>query len=145
MLLPAAPGLRFPQLLGVFLLAQVAGLVSHVPAGLGVFETVMVLLLAPWLPGDAVLGSVLAYRIVYYLMPVRASALTLFAGFEAARAAARAARRAATGSAQWAAELVPRVFAAIDLRGRRDAAGLGRDARRAGPHRGCSRACCRSR
>ncbi len=80
-LLPEAPGLGFTRFLGVYLLAQVAGLVSHVPAGLGVFETVLVLLLAPWLSGDAVLGSAVAYRIVYYLIPL-VFALVLFAGFE---------------------------------------------------------------
>ena len=90
MLLPEAPGLGFTRFLGVYLLAQVAGLVSHVPAGLGVFETVLVLLLARWLPGDAVLGSALAYRIVYYLIPL-AFALVLFAGFEMLRAPALAA------------------------------------------------------
>ena len=109
-LLPAAPGLSASRSsLGVFLLAQVAGLVSHVPAGLGVFETVMVLLLAPWLPGDVVLGSVLAYRIVYYLMPARRSAVALFAGFEVLERRRAAARRAATGWRRWLPELVPRV------------------------------------
>ena len=63
--------------LGCVLLSQLLGLVSHVPAGLGVFETSMVLLLAPWLPGDRVLGSLLAYRLVYYLLPM-AVALPLF-------------------------------------------------------------------
>jgi len=83
--------------------------VSHVPAGLGVFETMMVLLLAPWLPGDAVLGSALAYRLVYYLMPL-AVAIVLFAGFEL-RERREALRRAGGALAQWAPELVPRVLA----------------------------------
>ena len=108
-LLPSAPGLSFATLLGVYLLAQVAGLVSHVPAGLGVFETALVVLLSPWLPGDAVLASALAYRITYYLIPLAAAA-ALFAGFEALQR--RGALRAARGLlAQWAPELVPRVMA----------------------------------
>jgi len=110
-LLPAAPGLSFAHVLGAFLLAQVAGVVSHVPAGLGVFETVMVLLLAPWLPGDAVLGSAVAYRLVYYVLPL-AVALALFAGFEL-RLRRDALRRAGGALAQWAPELVPRVFAVV--------------------------------
>ena len=108
-LLPAAKGLDFPHLVAVFLLAQVAGLLSHVPAGLGVFETVTVLLLAPWLPGDAVLGSVLAYRIVYYLIPLVA-AVVLFAGFEVLERQ-RALRAASDWLGQWLPELAPRVFA----------------------------------
>jgi phosphatidylglycerol lysyltransferase len=112
-LLPPAAGLDFPHLLGVFLLAQVAGLVSHVPAGLGIFDTLVVLLLAPWLPGDAVLGSVVAYRIVYYLIPL-ALAVLLFAGFEALERR-RALRAAGDWLGQWLPELAPRVFAAAAL------------------------------
>ena len=40
-------GLSFGIVLGAYLLAQVVGLASHVPGGLGVFEGVMVLLLGP--------------------------------------------------------------------------------------------------
>jgi uncharacterized membrane protein YbhN (UPF0104 family) len=49
-LLPASPGLSYPAFLGLFLLAQVAGLVSQVPGGLGVLETVLLLLLSPTPP-----------------------------------------------------------------------------------------------
>jgi phosphatidylglycerol lysyltransferase len=107
-LLPPTPGLSFAHVLGAFLLAQVAGVVSHVPAGLGVFETVMVLLLATWLPGDAVLGTAVAYRLVYYLLPM-ALAMTLFAGFEVLQRS-EAVRRAGSLVARWAPELVPRAF-----------------------------------
>jgi len=108
-LLPEAPGLGFTRFVGIYLLAQVVGLVSHVPAGLGVFETVMVLLLSPWLPGDAVLGSVVAYRIIYYLIPL-ALALVLFGGFEMLER--RGALRAASGLlGRFLPELLPRAFA----------------------------------
>ena len=107
-LLPDAPGLGYPTVLGAFLLAQVLGLVSHVPAGLGVFETAMVLLLAPWLPGDQVLGSVLAYRIVYYLFPMLL-AVGLFLGYELAQRRQGVAR-VRDLLAQWIPALVPRFF-----------------------------------
>ena len=107
-LLPAAHGLSFGRFVGVFALAQLVGLVSHVPAGLGVFETMMVLLLAPWFKGDAVLGTAVAYRIIYYLLPL-AVAIALFAGYEALERR-HALRRAGDMLAQWAPELVPRVF-----------------------------------
>jgi phosphatidylglycerol lysyltransferase len=108
-LLPAAPGLNFGVVLGSYLLAQVLGLLSHVPAGLGVFETAMVLLLAPWLPGDQVLGTALAYRIVYYLLPMGVAVL-LFLGYEVEQRRERVAR-ARDALAQWVPELVPRFFA----------------------------------
>jgi phosphatidylglycerol lysyltransferase len=109
-LVPETPGLGFPQLLAVFLLAQIAGLMSHVPAGLGVFETAMVLLLRPWLAGDVVLGSVLAFRLIYYLIPF-SFGLVLFLAFEA-RERHRTFRAAGDWVGQWLPEIVPRAFAA---------------------------------
>jgi phosphatidylglycerol lysyltransferase len=62
--------------LGVFLFAQVAGLLSHVPGGLGVFESMMVLLL-PDLPHAELLAAMVAYRAVYYFMPLLLAAASL--------------------------------------------------------------------
>jgi uncharacterized protein (TIRG00374 family) len=69
-LLPQTQGLAFPAVLGFFLLAQIAGMVSQIPGGLGVYETVMILLLKPFLPASTVLSSLLAYRAIYYLIPL---------------------------------------------------------------------------
>jgi phosphatidylglycerol lysyltransferase len=69
----------FPVFLGCFLLAQIVALVSHVPGGIGVFETMVVVLLAPWLPADAVLGALLVFRVLYYLLPFALAALLLVA------------------------------------------------------------------
>lgn len=60
----------FGELLGAFLAAQTVGLVSHVPGGLGVFETLMVLALKPYLPAGSVLPALVLYRAVYYLLPL---------------------------------------------------------------------------
>jgi len=68
-LLPPAHGLPFFSFLGVFLLAQFAGLVSHVPGGLGVVETLMVVVLKAWIPPSDLLGALLVYRLVYYFLP----------------------------------------------------------------------------
>ena len=46
-LLPANTPLSFLDFLGIYLLAMFAGIVSNVPGGLGVFETVILLILAP--------------------------------------------------------------------------------------------------
>jgi phosphatidylglycerol lysyltransferase len=69
-LLPSTSELSYLGFLGIYLLAQTAGLVSQVPGGLGVFETVILLLLTPYLPASAVFGSLLAYRGIYYLLPL---------------------------------------------------------------------------
>ncbi len=78
-LLPAAPALSFLSFLAAFVLAQTMGVVSHVPGGLGVVESVMVLALQPFLPAQETLAAMLAYRAIYYLVPFVASAVALMA------------------------------------------------------------------
>jgi phosphatidylglycerol lysyltransferase len=79
-LIPHAPHLTFTIFLGLFALAQAVGLLSHVPGGLGVFDTIMVLLLAPFgLPSQQVIASLVVYRIVYYLLPFALASLTMSA------------------------------------------------------------------
>ena len=68
-LLPADAHVGFVTFLGIYATAAIAGIVSHVPGGVGVFEAVMLLTL-PGVPADALLGSLLAYRGVYYLVPL---------------------------------------------------------------------------
>lgn len=80
----------YPAVLGALLLAAVAGVLTHVPAGLGVLEAVFVATLGNRLPATEVLATVLAYRAAYYLMPL-ALALPAYAWSEAA---ARRGRRA---------------------------------------------------
>ena len=70
LLLPETPGLEFPTFVAIFMAAEVLGLASTVPAGLGVFEGVCIALLSPHLPAGAVLGPLIAFRIIYYLLPI---------------------------------------------------------------------------
>lgn len=71
MLLPVELGLGYVEVLAVFMASLVIGLVSHVPGSLGVFESAVVLLLQPseaqTLP---LIGSLLAFRAIYYLLPL---------------------------------------------------------------------------
>jgi phosphatidylglycerol lysyltransferase len=76
-LLPPAPALSYPYFLGMYLLAQLTGLVSQIPGGLGVFETIMLMLLAPTVPAAAVLASLFAYRGLYYFLPFVLAAILL--------------------------------------------------------------------
>ncbi len=55
--------------LGVFLLVQLVSLISHVPGGLGVFESLMLLML-PGIQASQLLGALLLYRAIYYLLPL---------------------------------------------------------------------------
>ena len=67
-LLPNSTHAHFLEFVGVWLLAVLAGLVSTVPAGLGVFEWSMIKLLPDVAPG-AILAAALVYRITYYILP----------------------------------------------------------------------------
>ena len=114
MLLPPLPGVGLLGFPAIFMLAQTVGLASQVPAGLGVFEAAMLLLLAPTgAPRAAVLGALLLYRAIYYLLPLGAAAL-LLGGHEVVRHRAAVRRAASSVGAwvdSWVGPLVPHVFA----------------------------------
>lgn len=76
-LLPPEHHLSFSSFFGIYLLAQIAGIVSHVPGGLGVFETVMLWFLESSFSPGTVLGTLLAYRFIYYLLPLAIALLLL--------------------------------------------------------------------
>ncbi|MEH2194414.1 MAG: lysylphosphatidylglycerol synthase domain-containing protein [Nostoc sp.] len=68
--LPGNISLSYLDFLGIYLLAMFAGVVSNVPGGLGVFETIILLILSSKVSAAAILGSMLAYRGVYYFLPL---------------------------------------------------------------------------
>lgn len=68
----------YPAALATVQLGAVAGLVLRVPAGLGVLEAVGVALLAGGTLGqDKVLAALLAYRALYYLVPLVLASVAL--------------------------------------------------------------------
>jgi len=71
----------FIPFMGIYLIAVAAGLVSNVPGGIGVFEAVLLLCL-PGVERSALLGTVIVYRLIYYVAPL-ALALLLLAANEA--------------------------------------------------------------
>jgi glycosyltransferase 2 family protein len=60
--------------LSVLLVGAVAGVITHVPAGLGVLEAVFIGLLSHEVPEARLLGALLAYRALYYIAPLAAAA-----------------------------------------------------------------------
>jgi phosphatidylglycerol lysyltransferase len=76
-LLPQGTALGFGHFLEIYLIAQLAGLVSQVPGGLGVFETVILLLLPTGAAAPRMLGALVVYRGVYYLLPLMVAVLAL--------------------------------------------------------------------
>jgi len=65
----------YPTVLSVLLVAAVAGVVTHVPAGLGVLEAVFIAALSGTLAQAEIIAALLAYRAVYYLLPLLLAAV----------------------------------------------------------------------
>ncbi|ATG96600.1 YbhN family protein [Paracidovorax citrulli] len=61
--------------LATVLLGAVAGLVSRIPAGLGVLEAVGTAVLSAYIPTSQALAAVLAYRALYFFAPLVLAAL----------------------------------------------------------------------
>lgn len=76
-LLPAQAPMGFAHFLGIFLIAQLAGIISQVPGGLGVFESVLLLLTPAAMAAPQVLGTLVVYRGIYYLLPLLTAAVLL--------------------------------------------------------------------
>lgn len=62
--------LPYTAVLAVFLISAIAGVIAHVPAGLGVIELVFISLLGHALPRSELIAALVAYRAVYYLIPL---------------------------------------------------------------------------
>ena len=57
-------------MLATLLLACIAGVATHIPAGLGVLEAVFIALLGHRVPHAELLGALLAYRAMYFIGPL---------------------------------------------------------------------------
>ncbi len=106
-LLPDA-GIPFFGFVGIFLLAQIAGLFSQVPGGLGVFESIIILYLSNFITGPNVVGVLLVYRIIYYLIPLILAMLLL--GYQEYKANSRVVKEFGSRTAGLFPRIVPTIF-----------------------------------
>lgn len=67
-LLPES-NLSFFLFLAVFAIALVAGVLSHIPGGIGVFEAIIAAALHPYFSMESLTAALVSYRIIYYLLP----------------------------------------------------------------------------
>jgi phosphatidylglycerol lysyltransferase len=109
-LLPASAHIGFIPFIGAYAISVIAGIVSHVPGGIGVFETVMLLILRG-VPPESLLGSLLAYRAIYFFVPLLFGAI-LFAYKELSASRAHLAR-ARERAAMYVAPVAPQIAAAL--------------------------------
>ncbi|WP_193072818.1 lysylphosphatidylglycerol synthase domain-containing protein [Pseudomonas sp. FME51] len=68
LLLPAEA--FYPSVLGVLLISSIAGVITHIPAGLGVLEMIFLTLLQNQMPKSSLLAALIGYRAIYFLLPL---------------------------------------------------------------------------
>lgn len=112
-LLPAPDASAYPLFFLGYTLAIIAALISHVPGGLGVFEAVVI----ATVPGDKaqLLAALLAYRVIYYLLPLLLAALLL--AWHEGRAWHAPAKDLAAAGQSLLRELAPSLLAALVFAG----------------------------
>ena len=103
--------LGFPAFVAVYAVAIGLGVASHVPAGLGVFEAVIVAVIGRTAPVEQVLSALFLYRVIYYGLPLVVATMMVTI-FEVRRVAegSQASRVIKAG-----AHLSPRVLSALTL------------------------------
>ncbi|NCT78799.1 Inner membrane protein YbhN [Stutzerimonas frequens] len=60
----------YPEVLGILMISSIAGVVTHIPAGLGVIEAVFVAMLADEMSKGAIVAGLIGYRVIYFLIPL---------------------------------------------------------------------------
>lgn len=106
--MPSELDVGFGHFLAIYLLALVAAVLSHVPGGLGVLELVFIVLLKPEHP-EQVLGALLAFRVIYYLIPLAIG--TCLMGYLELAPRMHHVRQAKQLWEQWANLVAPRFLA----------------------------------
>lgn len=60
----------FTTYLGLFVIAQTAGVFSQVPGGIGVFESIFLVALPVEISSVNIFAALLAFRVIYYVLPL---------------------------------------------------------------------------
>ncbi|HLV18027.1 MAG TPA: lysylphosphatidylglycerol synthase domain-containing protein [Pseudomonas sp.] len=73
LLLPEQASLM--AVLGILAISAIAGVVTHIPAGLGVLEAIFIALLQHQMAPSAILAALIGYRALYFLLPLAVACL----------------------------------------------------------------------
>ncbi len=63
-------GAYYPTILGILMISSIAGVITHIPAGLGVIEVVFITLLQHEFAKSDLLAALIAYRALYFIFPL---------------------------------------------------------------------------
>lgn len=75
----------YPSVLAILLVSSIAGVVTHIPGGLGVLEAVFVSMLQHKIPTGALLAALIGYRAIYFLLPLTIATVAYFVMEKVAR------------------------------------------------------------
>ena len=109
-LLPGAQ-VAFGTFLAIYTIALLLGVIGHTPGGIGVFEAAIVFALGRSLPPANAIAALLAYRTIYFVLPLLLSG-ALLAAFEARGVATRLGPRVRSPRV---AQLTPMFLGAISF------------------------------
>lgn len=110
-LLPAGANVELLPFLGVVTFARVVSLISMVPGGLGVLESIVVLLMPDSVPKSEALSTLISYRAIYCLIPF-VLAIVLMAGHEIA-AQRRSLYRVTGKIGDWLSPWIPYILSLL--------------------------------
>jgi len=68
----------YQTVLGILLISSIAGVVTHIPAGLGVLEAIFITMLQHQLSKGSILAALIGYRILYFLVPLAIACIIYF-------------------------------------------------------------------
>lgn len=88
-----------------FFAAQLAGVLSQVPGGLGIFDTAFTLAWSDPADNDAILACLMAFRLIYYIVPLLLGGILL--GIREAFVSRPFVGKLARASFSWGASLAP--------------------------------------
>jgi glycosyltransferase 2 family protein len=66
----------YAAVLGIILLSSIAGVVTHIPAGIGVLEAISIALLQHEITKGTILAALIGYRAIYLLLPLMLASVT---------------------------------------------------------------------
>jgi phosphatidylglycerol lysyltransferase len=110
-LLPGAH-IGFVTFLAVYTIALLLGVIGHTPGGIGVFEAAIIFALGGTVPPVAAVAALLAYRTIYFVLPLLLSG-ALLAAFEVRAVTVRIAPRGLSVAAPRLAQLAPMFIGVI--------------------------------
>jgi phosphatidylglycerol lysyltransferase len=108
LLLPTLPSIGFAHFMAIFVVAITLSLFSGIPGGLGVFEVLMLHLLKSDLAPADILGALIVFRILYYLLPLAGAAVVL--GISESGRWLRPLKPVGSLAACWAIRVIPQIF-----------------------------------